>query len=124
MATPADRALELVAQRQVRRRGFNDRLAALEDFGEATPYRCECGLVACGAVIKLTADEYAEVRSEPRRFAVLAAHALPEAERVIAGHRGWVIVEKLPGLAADIAHSASERSDGRRRVDGAHRSSV
>ena len=103
MASPADRALEHVAQRQVRRRGFNDRLAALGDFGEATPYRCECGLVACGAAIQLTADEYAEVRAEPLHFAVLAAHALPEAERVIATHRGWVTVETVPGPAADLA---------------------
>ena len=103
MASPADRALELVAQRQVRRRGFNDRLAALGDFGEATPYRCECGLVACGAAIKLTADEYADVRAHRRHFAVLAAHALPEAERVVDRHRGWVIVEKPPGPAADVA---------------------
>ncbi len=110
MATPADRALELVAQRQVRRRGFNDRLAALGDFfGEATPYRCECGLVACGAAIKLTADEYAQVRAEPRHFAVLAAHVLPEAERIVARHRGWVTVEKPPGAAAEIAACAVSR---------------
>ncbi len=103
MASPADRALELVAQRQAHRRGFNDRLEVLDSSEEATPYRCECGLIACGAVIKLTASEYAGVRSDPRQFAVLAGHALPDAERVVASRRGWAIVEKFPGSGSEIA---------------------
>ena len=59
--------------------------------------------MACGAAIQLTADEYAAVRAEPLHFAVLAAHALPEAERVVARHRGWATVEKPPGPAAYVA---------------------
>jgi hypothetical protein len=103
MATAADRALELVVRRQIQRRDFNDRLAALDAAAAATPCRCECGLIACGAAIRLTAREYADVRAEPRHFAVLADHALPDAERVVATHRGWAIVEKLPGSASEIA---------------------
>jgi hypothetical protein len=103
MASPADRALDLVARRQSQRRGFNDRLAELDFSEEATPFRCECGLIACGAVIKLTASEYAGVRSDPRQFAVLAEHALPDAERVVASRRGWAIVEKFPGSGSEIA---------------------
>jgi hypothetical protein len=104
MASSADRALQLVALRQAQRRLFNERLAALDgtvSADEATRFRCECGLVACGTTIKLTADEYAEVRSEPRRFAVLAGHAMPEAERIVASRRGWVIVESLLSFARD-----------------------
>jgi hypothetical protein len=103
MASPADRALDLVAQRQARRRGFNDRLAVMDFSEAATPFRCECGLIACGAVIKLTASEYAGVRADPRQFAVLAEHALPDAERVVASRRGWAIVEKFPGSGSEIA---------------------
>jgi hypothetical protein len=104
MASPADRALGLVAQRQAQRRGFNDRLEVLDSSAEeATPFRCECGLIACGAVIKLTASEYAGVRSDPRQFAVLAEHALADAERVVARRRGWAIVEKFPGSGSEIA---------------------
>jgi hypothetical protein len=103
MASPGDRALQLVAQRQAQRRGFNDRLARLDPSEEATPFRCECGLIACAAVIKLTASEYASVRSDTRRFAVLAEHALPDAERVVAGRRGWAIVEKFAGAGSEIA---------------------
>ena len=103
MASPADRALELVAQRQVRRRGFNDRLLALDSPEAVMPFRCECGLIACGAAIQLSASEYDEVRSDPRHFAVLADHVLPDGERVLERRRGWVIVEKLPGSGSDIA---------------------
>jgi hypothetical protein len=103
MASPADRALELVAQRQARRRGFNDRLEVLDSSDEATLFRCECGLIACAAVIKLTAGEYADVRSDPRQFAVLAEHLVPDAERVVASRRGWFVVEKLPGAGSEIA---------------------
>jgi hypothetical protein len=103
MASPADRAIRLVAQRQAQRRGFNDRLAELDSSDEATPFRCECGLIACGVVIKLTAGEYAGVRADPRQFAVLAEHALEDAERVVASRRGWAIVEKFPGSGSEIA---------------------
>jgi hypothetical protein len=95
MASAPDRALEQVAARQRQRRDFNERLAALEtpDF-EATPYRCECGLIACGAAIKLTRDEYVEVRSDPRRFAVFAEHVMADADRVLARRRGWAVIEQ------------------------------
>ena len=43
------------------------------------------------------------MRAEPRHFAVLADHVLPEAERVVANHRGWAIVEKLAGSGSEIA---------------------
>ncbi len=107
MASAPDRALEQVAARQRQRRDFNERLAALEtpDF-EATPYRCECGLIACGAAIQLTGDEYHEVRSDPRRFVVLADHLIPDADRVVGRHRGWAVVEHLsaaPTQASSVA---------------------
>jgi hypothetical protein len=106
MASPADRALELVAQRQARRRGFNDRLMALQSPEAVMPFRCECGLIACGAAIQLSAGEYDEVRADPRRFAVLADHVLPDAERVLERRRGWVIVEKLAGPGSAVAMRA------------------
>jgi hypothetical protein len=113
MVSPADRALELIAQRQAQRRGFNDRLAELGASEQATPFRCECGLIGCAAVIKLTAGEYAGVRSDPRQFAVLAEHALPDAERVVAGRRGWAIVEKFPGAGSEIAERDYEQPRSR-----------
>jgi hypothetical protein len=92
------RALELVAARQARRRAFNERLASMTDV-DSSLFRCECGLVACGAAIRLSPDEYASVRDAPRHFAVLAGHVVPEAERVVAAHGTWVTVE----AALDVA---------------------
>src|SRR4051794_27727043 len=102
-SSPADQALTLIAFRQARRRTFNERLAEIDFADEALPYRCECGLVACGAAIRLTGLEYAELRAVPSRFAVFADHIIDEAERVVELRRGWALVEKLPGMAADFA---------------------
>jgi hypothetical protein len=109
MASAADRALLQVAERQQQRRGFNQRLAGIETADHLpTPFRCECGLIACGATIKLTGEEYAELRSDPRHFAMLAGHVISGADRIVARHRGWVIVEQpeeitleVPAVAAD-----------------------
>ena len=108
MASAPDRALEQVAARQRQRRDFNERLAALEtpDF-EATPYRCECGLIACGAAIRLTRDEYEEVRSDPRRFAVLVDHVMPDADRVLARRRGWAVIEQPERFVTEAPTRAS-----------------
>jgi hypothetical protein len=94
MAAPTDRALALVAQRQVRRRAFNERLFRLAAPAETNLYRCECGLIGCGSTLRLSDEEYAQVRTTPRRFVMLAEHVIPEAERVTAEHKGHVIAEK------------------------------
>ena len=117
MASPADRAFELVAQRQARRRAFNARLAAHGTDDSATPFRCECGLVACGASIQLDAEEYVSVRSDPLRFVVLAEHAMEDTERVIASRRGWAIVEKFPGVGSEVALRAALAAASPGRAD-------
>jgi hypothetical protein len=102
-SSSADQILTLIAFRQARRRTFNERLAAIEFAPEAMLYRCECGLVACETAIKLTGLDYMGLRNHPRRFAVFAEHAIPEAEEVVATRGAWAIVEKAPGPAADFA---------------------
>ena len=103
MASASDRALFQVAERQQQRRGFNQRLAGIEAADHApTPFRCECGMIACGATIKLTGEEYAELRSDPRHFAMLANHVISGADHVVARRRGWVIVEQSEALATDV----------------------
>ena len=93
MAARTDRVLELVAQRQARRRAFNDRLARLEGLTDDLLIRCECGLIGCGAGIRLSEHDYATLHEAPRHFAVLVEHVMPEAERVVAEHGAWVTVE-------------------------------
>jgi hypothetical protein len=102
-SSPAEQALTLIAFRQARRRTFNERLAEIEFAPEAMLYRCECGLVACETAIKLTGLDYMGVRANPRRFVVFGAHAILEAETVVATRGAWAIIEKVPGSAADFA---------------------
>ncbi len=83
--------------RQARRRAFNERLSLLDDGlagHQALLYRCECGLIGCAATIKLSAEDYAAIRAEPRQLAVHADHVIPEAEHVVETRRGHVIVHK------------------------------
>jgi hypothetical protein len=116
-----DRALRLVVARQVQRRRFNERLAAVDTphlDSDLTPFRCECGLIGCSAIVKLTGPEFAEVRADSRHFVVFAAHVLPEAETVISSRRGWSVVESragpgaegLGGVSPDRAGDAAETS--------------
>ena len=105
----SERALEQVAERQARRRRFNERLAALDPGAEIARFRCECGLIACGTAIRLSADEYARLRANRRRFAVVAEHVMPEADRVVATGAGWVTIEKPEELAPGAPTSAHAR---------------
>jgi hypothetical protein len=90
----SDRALEQIAARQLRRRRFNERLSRLDPDAEIDRFRCECGLIACGKAIRLSAEEYSEVRSDARWFAVYHDHVTPEADRVVARGAGWVTIAK------------------------------
>ena len=97
MASTTDRVLELVALRQARRRAFNERLSLLDDDlagDEARLFRCECGLIGCATTIKLSAEDFAGLRADPRRFAVHAEHVIPEAEHVVSTRHGHAIIEK------------------------------
>jgi hypothetical protein len=108
---PSERALQQIAFRQARRRHFNDRLAAIDPDGEIARFRCECGLIACGTALGLTAGEYAEVRSTPLHFAVHADHVLPETDRVVAAHTGWVMIAST-ARRSDQAATVEVRSPG------------
>ena len=111
MAARTDRVLELVAQRQARRRAFNTRLARLESPDDALLIRCECGLIGCGAGIRLAEAAFAELHDTPQRFAVLVEHVMPEAERIVSEQGAWAIVETTlhPPAAATISTPVCSR---------------
>jgi hypothetical protein len=90
--SPSERAVKEIAFRQARRRLFNDRLAAIDPDAEIARFRCECGLIACGTALALTAEDYAAVRALPLHFAVHPDHVLPETDRVVAKHAGYVTI--------------------------------
>ena len=92
-------------------RSVNEKMAELNaSFGALTgtsTIACECADTGCVATIEITPEGYQAVRSEPRRFAVLPGHVIPEVERVVEECDDYVVVEKLR-LAGEIAEAVAE----------------
>jgi hypothetical protein len=72
-------------------------------------FLCECGVSGCEEPIEMTGREYESVRANPRRFALIADHAIGTTETIVERHQRYAVVEKHVDVA-DLA----ERSDPRR----------
>jgi hypothetical protein len=84
------------------------------DYSEASyagliGFLCECGHSGCEETIEMTRREYENVRSSPRRFAVIGDHVIESTEDIVERHQRYAVVEKHEDVA-DLA----ERSDPRR----------
>jgi hypothetical protein len=102
-AVPPEEKLSL--GRQLLRRAVNERSrSAAAEGAVATELvvLCECGRPRCAERFAVSAATYDEVRRFPTHFAVRTGHEAAEAERLVAEHDGFRIVEKYgaPGLAA------------------------
>jgi hypothetical protein len=73
------------------------------------PMLCECGSAECDHVVPMTLTEYEAVRQSPRMFAVAPDHVLPEIEKVVDDEGRFLVVEKRPGTAADVAEDTDPR---------------
>src|SRR5690348_8712163 len=58
-------------------------------------FLCECGSATCMERLPMSLQEFEQVHSNARRFAVLPGHELPEVERVVALTAQYAVVEKL-----------------------------
>jgi len=74
---------------------------------------CECGRLHCTRIIQLAREEYEAIRANPRRFAVVDGHELPEVEVVVDRHDRYLVVEKIGAPEAEIV----EQTDPRRPLD-------
>ena len=76
-----------IGQNEALFRHVNERLRDVNDaFGSVTgdfEIVCECGDVDCAERIMLTAEEYRDVRADPRYFAVRSGHVAEDVEEVI-----------------------------------------
>jgi hypothetical protein len=95
-------------------RQVNERVREVsEAFATLDPspvdFVCECGRQDCTEPVALRLQEYEAVRSDPTHFVVLAAHVIPDIERVIADRGSYVVVEKGAG-EQDIARATDPRS--------------
>jgi hypothetical protein len=88
--------------RQLLRREVNERVRAADLGAPELDILCECGRPRCAERFAVSAPTYEDVRRFPTHFAVRTGHEAPEAERLVAEHDGFRIVEKYgaPGLAA------------------------
>lgn len=65
--------------------------------------------IECAQTIEMALQNYADIREDPRRFAVapLHDHVLPDVERVVEGTDAYFVIEKN-GVAGQIAASAAD----------------
>jgi hypothetical protein len=85
-----------VAANEMVFRAVNERiddLAGRWGASEAT-FVCECGDSSCAERLDVSRDQYEELRSNPRHFAVMRGHELPDVEAVVGDLGGFLVVEK------------------------------
>jgi hypothetical protein len=84
-------------------------------YGSLVPFICECPRPQCSEIVRMTLEEYEEVRAHPTRFATLPGHQDIAVERgvarVVEERPQYVVAEKL-GIAGEIARErAGELAD-------------
>lgn len=70
---------------------------------------CECGDIGCIEQINVSPAKYERTREDSTHFIVKPGHQAEDVENVIETHDDYVIVEKSPPAAREIA----EETDGR-----------
>jgi hypothetical protein len=104
---PTDEREIRAARNQSMFREINERLTrddALADLTGSHVIACECADPACVQTLAISAAQYADIRREPRHFAVLPGHIYADVERVVNEFRAYVVVEKL-GQAGEAAEA-------------------
>jgi hypothetical protein len=107
--------MERIAENEAAFRAANDRIRAWPENEEASAtqgilFLCECGDSQCFDRVTLSRSEYEAVRADSAHFALLPGHEVPEAERVVEVHDGFVVVEK-----SDDVRDIVEDTDPRRQ---------
>jgi hypothetical protein len=76
-------------------RHVNERIVELTDtWGGELDLVCECADIECTQRLFLTLGEYEQLRQNPRHFAVLNGHELPDVEDVVSRNDRYLVVEK------------------------------
>jgi hypothetical protein len=101
-----DRRKRRMAENEAMARRINDRIEYQRPRnGEsADSFVCECVRADCGGILDLSIEEYAHVRSHPRRFVVVPGHEEAAVESTVEVYPGYLVVEKR-GEAGRIAEA-------------------
>lgn len=102
-----------VAMNEATFRKINEGVDARPDPSGLLTFVCECGRLGCNKLVQLTRAEYEAVRRNPRRFAILDGHEIPEVEEVVERHDRFLVVEKTDDPEAEIV----EHTDPRRELE-------
>jgi len=102
-----------VAMNEATFRKVNEGMQVGQDPAGLLTFICECGRLKCSELIQLTRREYEDVRSSPRRFAIVDGHEILDAEEVVDRRDRYLVVEKVGDSAAEIV----EQTDPRRPLD-------
>ena len=95
-----DGTQERIARNNLTFREANERISArAAEFGaplERIPFLCECPLPECTEIVRLTRDQYQDVRDKPNHFLTADGHEQAEAPvaDVVSREEGYVIVRK------------------------------
>ena len=102
---------ERVGKNEALFREVNERIReiTMPSDGDAE-FLCECGDDSCTRPIRLTIEEYEQVRADPRHFAIVPGHEIVEVERVISQNERFAVVEKLAGEPTELAGETDPRS--------------
>jgi hypothetical protein len=105
---------ERIARNNAVFRDANEQIeAAAQAYGLElrVPFICECADRGCHAIVRMSLENYGEIRANPRRFFNAADHQEggEEAAAVVAERDGYVIVEKQ-GRAGEVAEGLDTRS--------------
>ena len=105
---------ERIARNNATFRDANEHIgAAAGAYGidSPIPFICECADARCSAIVRLTLEQYEEVRADSRHFLNVPGHqdGAEGAAEIVEERDGYVIVEKL-GRAGDIVDALDERS--------------
>ena len=98
-----------VAMNEAAFRKVNEGMEVGQDAAGLLTFVCECGRLGCSQLIQLTRAEYEDVRDNPRRFAILAGHEIPEAEEIVERHDRYLVVEKHGDPEAEVVEHTDPR---------------
>ena len=70
---------------------------------------CECGDAGCVERITMSVSDYEALRANPKLFAVAPGHEEKDVEYFVERRKGYDVVQKREGLAAQIAEDTDPR---------------
>ena len=111
-----DTTAERVARNESAFRDANERIEAAADgmtHLDEIPFICECPIQTCTEIVRLTREEYEQVRSEGNWFWVVSGHEIAtvdgvEIARVQDRRDGFTIMKKI-GEAGAVAQELNPR---------------